>query len=56
MSLAMPKPSPKTVPVLTTDTDAEEFLNQDLSTLDFTQFKPMRSDSLPKSAKPPTRP
>jgi len=36
----MPKPSPTSVPVLTTDNDAEDFLDQDLSTLDFTQFKP----------------
>jgi len=52
----MPKPSPKSVPVLTTDKDAEDFLNQDLSALDLTQFKPMRSNSLPKSAPPPKRP
>ena len=47
----MPTPSPKTVPVLTTDKDAEDFLAQDLSTLDFTQFKPMRFEALPKSAR-----
>ena len=47
----MPKPSPKTVPVLTSDEAAEEFLAQDLSTLDFTQFKPMRFETLPKSAR-----
>lgn len=34
---------PRTVPVLTTDTQAEDFLAQDLSALDFTQFKPLRS-------------
>ncbi|TVR45382.1 MAG: ribbon-helix-helix protein, CopG family [Rhodobacteraceae bacterium] len=47
----MPKPSPKSVPVLTTDKDAEDFLDQDLSALDFTQFKPMRFETLPKSAR-----
>ncbi|PZX47120.1 putative DNA binding CopG/RHH family protein [Roseinatronobacter thiooxidans] len=47
----MPTPSPKTVPVLTTDKDAEDFLDQDLSALDFTQFKPMRFEALPKSAR-----
>ena len=47
----MPKPSPKTVPVLTTDKDTEDFLDQDLSALDFTQFKPMRFEALPKSAR-----
>ena len=47
----MTKPSPKTVPVLTTDKDAEDFLDQDLSALDFTQFKPMRFEALPKSAR-----
>ena len=52
----MPNPSPKSVPILTTNKDAEAFLNQDLSTLNFTQFKPMRGESLPKSAPPPKRP
>jgi predicted DNA binding CopG/RHH family protein len=47
----MRDPSPKTVPVLTTDQDAEDFLDQDLSTLDFSQFKPMRFETLPKSAR-----
>ena len=47
----MPKPSPKTVPILTTDEAAEAFLAQDLSTLDFSQFKPMRFEALPKSAR-----
>lgn len=31
---------PKTVPHMTTDAAAEAFLDQDLSALDFTQFKP----------------
>lgn len=47
----MPKPSPKSVPVLTTDAEAEAFLDQDLSGLDFSQFKPLRFESLPKSAR-----
>ncbi|MFN7002325.1 MAG: CopG family antitoxin [Roseinatronobacter sp.] len=51
----MPKSSPKTVPVLTTDAEAEYFLTQDLSTLDFSQFKPMRFEALPKSAPTPKR-
>lgn len=33
---------PKTIPPLTTDAEAEAFLEQDLSGLDFTQFKPAR--------------
>jgi predicted DNA binding CopG/RHH family protein len=32
----------KYVPKFTTDEDAEAFLEQDLSDLDFKQFKPMR--------------
>lgn len=47
----MPKPSPNRVPVLTTDAEAEAFLDQDLSNLDFTQFKPMHFEALPKSAR-----
>ncbi|MBR3371469.1 MAG: ribbon-helix-helix protein, CopG family [Rhodobacteraceae bacterium] len=46
----MPKPSPTSVPVLTTDKQAEDFLDQDLSDLDFAQFKPMPFEALPKSA------
>lgn len=47
----MPNISPKIVPVLTSDEAAEEFLAQDLSSLDFSQFKPMRFETLPKSAR-----
>ncbi|MFN4056579.1 MAG: CopG family antitoxin [Roseinatronobacter sp.] len=36
---------------LGTDQEAEAFLDQDLSTLDFTQFKPMRFETLQKSAR-----
>jgi predicted DNA binding CopG/RHH family protein len=32
----------KKVPVMTTDAEAEAFLEQDLSDLDFSQFKPVR--------------
>lgn len=40
----MPKPSPTVVPVLISDEAAEDFLAQDLSTLDCSQFKPLRLD------------
>jgi len=33
---------PKTIPPLTTDAEAEAFLEQDLSGLDFAQFRPTR--------------
>jgi predicted DNA binding CopG/RHH family protein len=32
----------KKVPIMTTDAEAEAFLAQDLSDLDFSQFKPVR--------------
>jgi predicted DNA binding CopG/RHH family protein len=38
----MRKPSPKRVPRLKTDRQAESFLGQDLSSLDFSQFQPAR--------------
>ncbi len=41
----------KTVPTLTTDDQAERFLDQDLSTLDFTQFKPMNWEAQLKTAR-----
>jgi hypothetical protein len=44
--------SPENVPVLTNHKVAEAFLDQDLSTLNVTQFKPLRLDHL----KPPKRP
>ncbi|MCC5956881.1 MAG: ribbon-helix-helix protein, CopG family [Natronohydrobacter sp.] len=47
----MPNPPPKAIPTLITDTQAEDFLDQDLSTLDPNQFKPMRFETLPKSAR-----
>ena len=38
------------VPKLTTDEEAESFLEQDLSDLDFSQFKPMRFEFEKKTA------
>ena len=38
------------VPELKTDAEAEAFLDQDLSGLDFSQFKPMRFEIEPKAA------
>ncbi len=37
------------VPKMATDQDAEDFLAQDLSGLDFTQFKPVHFEFEPKS-------
>ena len=42
----------KTVPPMTTDAEAEAFLDQDLSTLDFTQFRPLTWFSLNKAFMP----
>ena len=39
------------VPRLTTDEDAEKFLDQDLSDLDFSQFKPVRFEFEKKDAR-----
>jgi len=36
------------VPAFKTDKEAEAFLEQDLSDLDFSQFKPMRFEFMPK--------
>lgn len=41
----------KVVPKLTTDAEAEAFLDQDLSDLDFSQFKPMRFELEKKEAR-----
>jgi predicted DNA binding CopG/RHH family protein len=41
----------KTVPTMTTDAEAEAFLDQDLSDLDFSQFKPLTWETSPKSAR-----
>jgi predicted DNA binding CopG/RHH family protein len=40
----------KKVRTLKTDQEAEAFLDQDLSNLDFSQFKPLRFEFAPKSA------
>lgn len=40
----------KRVPELKTDTQAEALLEQDLSDLDFQQFKPMRFEMVKKQA------
>jgi len=40
----------KRVPEFKTDADAEAFLEQDLSNLDFKQFKPMRFELARKEA------
>ncbi|CAM5189365.1 Putative DNA binding CopG/RHH family protein OS=Castellaniella defragrans OX=75697 GN=HNR28_002509 PE=4 SV=1 [Castellaniella denitrificans] len=40
----------KSIPTLRSDEEAEAFLDQDLSDLDFSQFKPMRFELEPKSA------
>ena len=39
------------VPLMTTDKEAEAFLAQDLSDLDFSQFKPMRFEFETKDAR-----
>lgn len=39
------------VPRMTTDKDAKAFLEQDLSDLDFSQFKPVRYEFAKKSAR-----
>jgi predicted DNA binding CopG/RHH family protein len=40
----------KKVPVMTTDAEAEAFLDQDLSDLDFSQFKPVKFEFAAKDA------
>lgn len=42
---------PHSFPTMTTDEDAEAFLNQDLSNLDFTSFRPLTWESEPKTAR-----
>ena len=41
----------RTVPVMTTDEEAEAFLDQDLSDLDFSQFKKVNWELLAKDAR-----
>jgi predicted DNA binding CopG/RHH family protein len=43
------KTKPKRVPVFSSDEEAEAFLEQDLSELDFSQFKPVRFEFAPKT-------
>ncbi len=42
---------PRSVPTMTTDEEAEAFLDQDLSDLDFTAFKPLTRESEPEAAR-----
>lgn len=42
---------PRSVPTMTTGEEAEAFLDQDLSDLDFTAFKPLTRESEPKTAR-----
>ena len=46
----------KKVPRMTTDKDAEDFLEQDLSDLDFSQFQPVRFEFAAKAARLNMRP
>jgi predicted DNA binding CopG/RHH family protein len=39
------------VPVMTSDEEAEAFLDQDLSDLDYAQFKPLTWEAEPKTAR-----
>ena len=42
---------PTTVPIMTTDAEAEAFLAQDLSALDITQFRPLTWEADLKTAR-----
>lgn len=42
---------PTRVPVITTDEEAEAFLDQDLSALDPAQFRPLTWETSPKTAR-----
>ena len=42
---------PRSIPKMTTDEEAEAFLDQDLSDLDFTAFKPLTWEAEPKTAR-----
>lgn len=41
----------RNVPVMTTDEEAEAFLEQDLSDLDYTQFRPLSFETEKKTAR-----
>ncbi|WP_299130194.1 CopG family antitoxin [uncultured Amaricoccus sp.] len=43
--------TPRSVPKMTTDDEAEAFLAQDLSNLDLTAFKPLTWEAEPKTAR-----
>ena len=43
--------TPRKVPRMTTDEEADAFLAQDLSDLDYTEFKPLTWESEPKTAR-----
>jgi predicted DNA binding CopG/RHH family protein len=47
---------PRSVPKMTTDEEAEAFLGQDLSDLDYSAFKPLTSESEPRTARVNMRP
>jgi predicted DNA binding CopG/RHH family protein len=47
---------PRSVPTMATDGEAEAFLEQDLSDLDFAAFKPLTWESEPKTARVNTAP
>jgi len=42
---------PRSVPTMTTDEAAEAFLDQDLSDLDFTAFRPLTWESEPRTVR-----
>ena len=42
---------PRSVPKMTTDEEAEAFLDEGLSDLDYTAFKPLTWESEPKTAR-----
>jgi predicted DNA binding CopG/RHH family protein len=42
---------PRSVPTMTTDEEAEAFLDQDLSDLDYAAFEPLTWESEPKTAR-----
>ena len=47
----MEQEKPQQVPVMTTDEELEAFLDQDLSNLDFSQFKPANFEFAAKDAR-----
>jgi len=42
---------PRSVPTMTTDEEAEAFLDRDLSDLDFAAFRPLTWESEPRTAR-----